>query len=203
MNKVCRVCVQSLPVHYFSKDRYAKDGLVAFCKWCRRDKYLENRAEVLAHSKKYNEVNSQQRRKRCLDYYYRNQSDRSQKMADWYRSNKDKVRDAARDYIARNPGYGARKQAARRAAVLRATPSWADHDKITAIYALSAWLTKLTGVSWEVDHIIPLRSKIVCGLHVETNLRVILAAENLAKGNRQWPGMPEAMTPSPHHNIAL
>jgi hypothetical protein len=42
-----------------------------------------------------------------------------------------------------------------------------------------------------VDHIIPLKSDFVCGLHCHTNLRVITAEENKAKNNRYWPDMPE------------
>jgi hypothetical protein len=50
--------------------------------------------------------------------------------------------------------------------------------------------TRATGVLHEIDHVVPLRSKIVCGLHAETNIRVIPAFENRSKGNRHWPDMP-------------
>lgn len=57
-------------------------------------------------------------------------------------------------------------------------------------YSLASLRAGVTGISHEVDHIVPLRSKLVCGLHNEFNLRVIPAAENNRKGNRFWPDMP-------------
>lgn len=71
-----------------------------------------------------------------------------------------------------------------RAAVKKyATPIWANADLINKIYEEAKHLTNTTGIKHEVDHIIPVRHPLVCGLHVETNLRVIPAVENLQKSN--------------------
>jgi hypothetical protein len=61
------------------------------------------------------------------------------------------------------------------------TPAWADHEKIRAFYRLAAAFSKLY-VPHHVDHIVPLNGEHVSGLHVEHNLRVIPASDNLRKG---------------------
>lgn len=61
-------------------------------------------------------------------------------------------------------------------------------------------LSRETGVLHTVDHIVPLIGpysaemgcRLVCGLHNEHNLQILTHAVNAAKGNRWWPGMPEA-----------
>lgn len=83
------------------------------------------------------------------------------------------------------------KEAKRRATELSATPSWANEFFIGEAYHLASLRTKATGFRWHVDHIVPLQSKLVCGLHVENNLQVVPASVNLRKSNVRWPDMPE------------
>ena len=63
-------------------------------------------------------------------------------------------------------------------------PRWADRDAIRAVYERARFLTITTGVKHHVDHIVPLHSPVVCGLHVHYNLQVLTAIENIRKGNR-------------------
>lgn len=73
---------------------------------------------------------------------------------------------------------------ARRTRELNATPWWADADAIYSVYKNCERITRETGVKHHVDHIVPLKGRGICGLHVQWNLRVIEARENIRKGNR-------------------
>lgn len=63
-------------------------------------------------------------------------------------------------------------------------PNWADRDAIKAIYRKCAEITKATGIDHEVDHIVPLRGKNVCGLHIHQNLQILTREENARKSNK-------------------
>lgn len=104
-------------------------------------------------------------------------------MREWRQKNIEKVRLAAN-----SPEMRAYRSALR-AKEKRATPAWANAFFIKEAYELASLRTKMTGVVWHVDHIVPLQSKRVCGLHWEGNFQVITQKENSAKGNRHWPNM--------------
>jgi hypothetical protein len=72
----------------------------------------------------------------------------------------------------------------RKARIEQATPPWADKEAIRLIYEMSKTITAQTGIQHHVDHIIPLKSDLVCGLHIAENLRIIPAVHNLRKGNK-------------------
>ena len=67
--------------------------------------------------------------------------------------------------------------AQRRAAKLKATPKWTDMEAIRAIYAKCP-------KGYHVDHILPLKGKNVCGLHIAGNLQILPATDNLRKSNK-------------------
>jgi len=64
-------------------------------------------------------------------------------------------------------------------------PAWADSDAIRKIYEDCAALNEKHGPrSYHVDHIIPLQGKTVSGFHVENNLQILKASDNLEKSNK-------------------
>jgi hypothetical protein len=126
--------------------------------------------------------------------------------AKWRERNLEKVRAANKERAAKKRAeqpevikvakkvYAQRKKevinaavARRKAARLQRTPIWLtefDKLKIQCIYAVAAMLTRHNGEPWHVDHIIPLQGKIVSGLHVPSNLRVMRGVENIRKYNK-------------------
>lgn len=89
-----------------------------------------------------------------------------------------------------NPGAVNEATARRFASKMKATPAWADRSLMQDIYELARVYAASLGRPFHVDHVVPLRSKVVCGLHSHTNLQVLPGPDNIAKGNRRWPDMP-------------
>jgi hypothetical protein len=76
---------------------------------------------------------------------------------------------------------------ARRESVRQATPSWLSEvqkDEINQMHWLARDLEITSGGTYQVDHIVPLRGKNVCGLHIPWNLQILPSDINLSKGNR-------------------
>lgn len=87
------------------------------------------------------------------------------------------------------------------AQLVRAWPEWCPASEFKAVYA------EARRIGGHVDHIVPLRSPIVCGLHVPWNLQALPVGVNIVKSNHMWPGHPcEPLAldlPHEPHQLAL
>jgi len=121
---------------------------------------------------------------------------RSQEISRRHRENpknKHKLLQRARDWYSKNSHVARAASVRYRASKLQATPKWLTEDhllEIKHLYKLRKDLVAETGVMHHVDHVVPLKSDIVCGLHVPWNLQIIPARDNLSKNNTRWPDMP-------------
>lgn len=207
--KTCTKCGAEKNIEEFYKKAKGKYGVTSWCKACcnkisckwakdNRERHNENRRNWHANnaeksrrlSREQYRANPQatkerNRRRYWADpvkprlerrkYYVENIEDERRRHREWRLANPEKAREKSQRYYARK---------------VQAVPEWVDYKKIRLYYKQACVLSKKSGVPYQVDHIVPLVSALVCGLHSQHNLAVVTAAENQSKGNRVWPDMP-------------
>lgn len=164
------------------------------CMECLRIKNSKDRAE---NPEKFKEIerrkylkHSEKIKVRVSAYYYANRNFINEKVRldrvrnpEKYKAFRESRRDSIKEYRKANAGLINSHTAKRRALSLKATPNWANLNKIREVYLECDRISKETGVAHNVHHEIPLQGKYVCGLHVEYNLSIISASENFRLSN--------------------
>lgn len=132
----------------------------------------KNRDYVNAKSKEWKSINSDKvlnqriKYEKSMEY----KSRRKKYLKNYYWLNRDKL-------IAKSSAYESR--------VRKAMPVWQPIEEIKIYYAIA----RIFGL--EVDHIVPIKSDLVCGLHCLDNFQLLTRNQNASKGNRFWPDMPQ------------
>jgi hypothetical protein len=179
--KTCSTCKNTLPLtsYTFHKSGSRAGQPLAKCKACAKE-----------YQKAWVQVLNPDAAKAINAKSYRNNI--SKHLTD---ENRAKRNAWTKLWSKNNPAYCRERTRRRKACKLKATPSWANLDAIREIYRKAIIEEKASGIKMNVDHIVPLISDYVCGLHVEANLEVKTARENISKNNRFWPDMSDVSNP--------
>lgn len=164
MTQTCTACkTPKAPDEFYIRDK-ATGAREAWCKVCR-----------LARNKQW---------------HSNNKAKHSALTRRWYAENKDAHLENSRAWYASNRHRKLATTTAREKRCAIATPKWADKELIASTYWMAQFLSFAVGRAYHVDHIVPLQSKKVCGLHTHANLSIVPAQENWSKFNTTWPDMP-------------
>ena len=175
MIKICSRCNETKVVALFPKAPTCVDGYRSYCKSCnkiRLQKYHSTPEGKAVHLKG------------CRRWASENPNKVKAMKKKWRDSNKEACSRMSKDWGERNKGKLASYCAERRARIKQAIPSWSGKKAIQNLYS------KASELGMEVDHIVPLSSKFVCGLHTIDNLQLLTPLDNASKGNFHWPHMP-------------
>ena len=183
--KTCIRCGEAKTLDFFVKGR----GYCKACKSAYDQKYrLANRDRREARTAQWRRDNPEKVAaylRKARDKYRAKYPEKARaSFIEWCAKNPEKYQRAQQRYYENNRDRNNAKANKRRALTLRAVPNWADYDAIREIYRVAARNRQ------HVDHVVPLRSELVCGLHWEGNLQMLSARENIRKYNRFWPDMP-------------
>lgn len=108
----------------------------------------------------------------------------NEKQKKYYEKNKDERTAYQRDWNKRNKEYYVLRKKDRKSRYNNKNLTKEDRRYIKGMYRLAKFYGWITGSPWHVDHIVPLKGKTVCGLHVPSNLELVPAVYNQKKGNK-------------------
>lgn len=124
--------------------------------------YATNRTTALESQKLYRELNEEACKAARARHYQKTKGAHKERMRKWRELNPRRATAYTRAYLLRRE---------------MRTPVWSESKAILEFYYLCP-------PDREVDHVIPLKGKLVSGLHVLSNLQYLTRSANAAKSNK-------------------
>ena len=146
-----------------------------------RDTHYDN---IIQNQKNFRKENPDCRKVESRKYYEKYRTRCLAYAREWAVNNKEKIKKNHKKWRSKNPeklGIAHNRYLSVRK---QAIPIWSEPELIKKIYLMRDALNELWGTSFEVDHIVPLQGKTVCGLHCWDNLQLLEAKLNSSKGNK-------------------
>ena len=196
--KICSKCNEEKNICEFNKSTSNKDGLVSFCKECRRINYLNNKEKVLEQTKLWKLNNKE----KLLSQYNKDKEKILLQQKKYYYNNKEKVINRIINYqknkINEDNLFKLKKT------IQRTIRRYIKNKKFTTTEIIGCNYNSFKiyfeslfteGMSWDklgyeihIDHIIPLSSAKtedeLYKLNHYTNLQPLWAKDNLIKGSK-------------------
>lgn len=187
---ICSNCFELKPKtsEFFPGDKIRPSTVKTQCRKC-KSKLSYKRLGKEKQKEKHKEwrCKNKDKIKKYKDNYVRNNRENIKAQDKEYRSSpevKKKRRKYERVYYKRNKEKMIAISCAYDSRVREARPIWQDQKEINEYYK------KGKEINLEVDHVVPINSGLVCGLHCIDNFQLLTRSENASKGNRYWPDMP-------------
>ena len=165
-HEICKACVKKRNQKYCAQDHVKKANKERLRKWCEENKDRKNK-----NSREWKANNKEKVYEYNVKYMEKKESKKLRKIA-----SRRRYWESPEIYRAKACAYDKR--------VRKANPKWQCMKEVKTYYQIA----KLFNL--EVDHIVPINSDIVCGLHCLDNFQLLTREENASKGNRFWPDMP-------------
>lgn len=195
--KTCCRCKQLFSLDSFHKDKTKPDGHSYSCKRCKltslKAAYDADPIAAAQKSKAKRDSETPIQREdrltkanvRMSKYYYDNHEQQLLKQATYRETRREVHKEYVKEHYQLNRADYIRRARERREHLTEeATPSWANKAAMDTFWDHATLMTDLTGVPYEVDHIIPINNPVVCGFNCEQNLRVVTATVNRSKSNK-------------------
>ena len=188
--KQCRTCKEEKNTSDYYKCSKTKGGFKNTCKECIRlyNKSSKNKVNVLgkACSKcgKIKTASQFYKARRSTDGLRSSCKDCTTKYTrKYYIDNKERILSSNKVFRDTNKHLYLSKSKSRRD-VLNKEINTIYNDRIKEIYYIRDAISEESGIEYQIDHIIPLKHRNVCGLNVPWNLQILTEDENRSKKNK-------------------
>jgi len=153
-----------------------------------KDSRIKNPENGTRCTKDWISRNKDRVKAKTRERYVRNiEQNRAKAIAHRKTINKEYLRRVAKEYFCKNKHKKYHWNRTRKYRLLQATPKWLSKEelnKIEILYEKARWLESITGLRYDVDHVIPINGKNVCGFHVWENLQILEKSLNYIKSNK-------------------
>lgn len=186
-DKECSDCKTIKPYTEFQRDKRSVDGLRWNCRQCRgaqrRKEWANNNEENRRKRSVYRHLNKDKISEYKKKDYIKHRDKILAKCKIYAEENKEAKAEYSKKHYSENRHIyitNARKRESR----LKEGINMEFTGRMKEIYYVCETFSKVDEVEYQVDHIVPLTHKDVCGLHVPWNIQILTRDENQSKKNK-------------------